>query len=103
MSEVERDLGTLKGRLKYLQDITQMPGRQISRRAGLSKTHAFQILSGRYADLSCKTASAICEIFGVTMDWLVMGKGPTPTAREVLRHVVSTSIADPEKSRKLSG
>ncbi len=46
--------------------------------AGLTRGHTWQIESGRKPRIELATASKLADALGVSLDWLVDGKGSGP-------------------------
>lgn len=57
--------------------------RELDRLAGLAEGHVSMIETGRRPNLEMSTATALVRVLGVSLDWLVSGVGPTPSARSV--------------------
>ncbi len=47
-------------------------------RAGLSSGYVSLLERGAYSDLRCETVVGLAEALGVTLDWLVLGRGDEP-------------------------
>jgi transcriptional regulator with XRE-family HTH domain len=55
--------------------------------AGLTRGHISAIESGHRTSIEARTAQRIADALGVSLDWLVSGRGETPTQADVKRAV----------------
>lgn len=75
----------LNTRLRLLRDLTGESAREIARLAGLRPaSHLSVIESGGRPDPRVSTVARIARVYGVTIDWLVVGRGPAFQAAPTL-------------------
>ena len=74
---------TLAERLKWARDRADLTARGLDKRAKLTPGHTAAIESGRRQDPTTTTAQALADALGVSLDWLVSGRGPVSRARAV--------------------
>lgn len=75
--------------------VADLSARDLAELAGLSPSHITLIESGRRPRVHASTAAALCEVLGLSLDWLVSGKGPTPIPRRVRAAVETARRARP--------
>jgi len=76
-------------------------GSELSMLAGLVRSHVWQIENGARRDgVTGDTIARLAQALGVSMDWLYLGKGPTPTQAMVLRAVARAREGRPAGKRK---
>lgn len=73
-------------RLRWLLDTSGVSAREAGERAGVSHGAVGNLLSGLVNDPGVGLLSALSEVFGCSLDWLVCGSGEAPTP-EALRLV----------------
>lgn len=73
---------TLSDRLRIAREAAGLTARKLSKLAGLAEGHVAMIERGTVEDGSVQTIGKIARALGVSLDWLVFGKGegPRPTA-----------------------
>lgn len=57
--------------------------RELDKLAGLTPCHISLIESGRRPNPESETLRAIAGVLGISLDWLVLGKGETPHEEDV--------------------
>lgn len=85
--------GTFGSRLAWLRESAGISGRALARLVpSLSKNYASET-EKKHGDVSPTRdkALAICEVFGVKYDWLVLGKGKSPT-KKAIRFRIQTAL-----------
>lgn len=60
-----------------------LTAKELARLAGLSPPHVHAIETGLRPRVETRTASALADVLGVSLDWLVRGLGRDPSARRV--------------------
>ncbi len=65
-------------RVRWLRASAGLSMRSLSDLAGLDPSHVRLIESGERDDPRSKTLSQLANVTGVTLDWLIDGKGDTP-------------------------
>jgi len=65
----------------------------LSALAGLAPAHVNMILRGKIARPSATTLLAICDVLGVSLDWLLRGGDGAPTADHVRAAVQAAQSA----------
>jgi transcriptional regulator with XRE-family HTH domain len=73
---------TLKVRLKRAREMAGLSARALSSLAGLTPSHVSLIEAGQ-PGIESKTAMKLAGVLGVSLDWLLTGKGEPPTAEAV--------------------
>lgn len=72
------------GRLRWLRTQAGISQREQDRYAGLIEGHSANIESGRKSDaLGAKFVARLSRVYGATMDWLFLGVGEPPNARDI--------------------
>ena len=79
-------------RLRWLRAVAGITAREADRLADKAEGHVSLIESPERRDAAVKTdtATAYADVFGVSLDWLVNGRGNPPRARAV-RDAVATA------------
>lgn len=67
--------------------MTVLSARALDRLAGLRAGHVAMIESGARDNIESKTAEGLSRVLGVSLDWLLLGKGDEPTIDAVARAV----------------
>jgi len=65
----------LRDRLKELLECLGVSQAEFAREVGLSKNQLGEVLAGRAKSISTPTAALIHERYGVSLEWLLVGKG----------------------------
>lgn len=74
----------LSERLAYVRTLHGKTMRGLSTEAGLAAGHVHRIENGQMDIIALKTVSKLLKIMpGVPFDWLVFGRGTTPTKRSM--------------------
>lgn len=71
---------TISDRLRQILRVRGWSMKALSEKAGLAPNHVEQIVSGRVKRPNGETLAAIGAASGVSVDWIVSGKGEPPTA-----------------------
>lgn len=79
----------------------KLSSRELSELAELADTHVRLIERGERLAPSVETISRLACVLGVSLDWLIRGDGPEPTAEHV-RAAVERARAE-RKTRETSG
>ena len=69
---------TLAGRVRYARGLTHHTAKGLDRVAGLTEGHTTMIESGRRPRIEAGTAQALADALGVSLDWLIAGRGEGP-------------------------
>lgn len=77
----------LAKRLEHARTLGRLSARELDRLAGLGEGHVSMIETGRRPSIEAKTASALAEVLGVSLDWLIAGVGAEPRPRRVVASV----------------
>jgi hypothetical protein len=103
---VDMSSDTLAERLRYLRRVAHMGARELDRLAGLQQGHTYQLESRQSGceRLEARTVHGIADVFGVSMEWLFLGRGRAPT-RDAIRLPVARArrTALRESPRKKTG
>ena len=91
------DTQSIGGRLRMVREMACMSGRDVDRLCQLSSGHTGHIERGQYTRLSVVTISTIAKSFGLSCDWLILGRGAPPSLRAV-RHAVMAAERHQAKS-----
>ena len=74
---------TLADRLRRARKHAGIPARELDRVAGLAEGHTSLIESGARGNVAIHTAMKLATALGVSLDWLIAGRGGAPSARTV--------------------
>lgn len=89
-----RDIGrTLARNVRTILKAAKITATRLSVLAGLDRSHVRVILQGHRGNLGAHTAVSIAAVAGVSLDWLVCGAGPTPSAERILAAVSAVDTA----------
>lgn len=69
---------TLSDRLRIARKAADLTARELSKRAGLAEGHVAMIERGTVDDGRVQTIAKIADALGVSLDWLVFGRGEGP-------------------------
>jgi transcriptional regulator with XRE-family HTH domain len=84
---------TLAKRLQELRGIAgNIPASHVDELAGLTRGHTLTIERNPDGSPNSRTALRLCDVFGVSLDWLVDGRGDAPSDDDV-RKAVAAAIA----------
>ena len=72
---------TLSARLQHARSVRGFKASELDHKAGLTRGHTWQIENGRKPKIEVETAQKLAAALGVSLDWLVNGKGEGPAAR----------------------
>jgi transcriptional regulator with XRE-family HTH domain len=75
---------TVADRVKWLREQAGISQRELCRLAGTNENQISLIERGLRNNIEIETAEAIADVFGVTLDWLMRGRGKIPSASEVI-------------------
>lgn len=85
----------LRGRLKWLLEVSGLSGREASKRAKQSSpAYVGMLMRGDIDDAKTHTVRDIAAVFGVSPGWLAYGDEPSPTAESVRAAVGASSPVD---------
>lgn len=87
MSHPPADLGSLAARLRWLRARTGLTQRGLDWLAGRSYGHTSLIEKAPAGAIRTDTLVDMAGVFGVSLDWLVLGVGPTPSHARLRRAV----------------
>lgn len=79
-------------RLKAARELGGISARELDRLAGLSEGYSAMIESGARPDPGSNVSRQLAATLGLSLDWLISGIGPSPTAK--------TAVAAIAKCRK---
>lgn len=73
------------GRVERLRGLTGLSARELDALAGLRAGHTRLIETGHVQpdNVQVRTVKQIAAVFGVTLDWLTEGDGPSPANDDV--------------------
>lgn len=78
---------TPSSRIQWARTTIGLSSRELDRLAGLGEGHTSLIETGRRKNISTETAASIARVLGVSLDWLVLGRGRNPT----IKHLVASA------------
>lgn len=81
------DLSTLAGRLRALVAWSAIAPATFSVAAGLSKSHAGQVLRGTIRTLRQDAVQKVADLTGASRAWISFGEGGAPAAEDVAARV----------------
>jgi transcriptional regulator with XRE-family HTH domain len=85
----------LPGRLRFARSLAQLSASELTRLAGFSSMgYASCIESGAHGP-SVRTAARVAEVLGLSLDWLIAGKGPEPDPDQVKEAVEAARARGP--------
>lgn len=74
---------SLSERLRQVRLIGGLGCRELDRLAGLGEGHVSMIETGKRPNIESRIAAALADVLGLSLDWLVRGLGPNPSAKRV--------------------
>jgi transcriptional regulator with XRE-family HTH domain len=77
------DPSDLGRRLREIRTAARIPASSLSTAAGASRDVVRQIEEGLIAKPSAEMVSRIADVMGVSLDWLVDGRGDAPGAQDL--------------------
>lgn len=86
------NLSTFRGRLAFARSLSGLSQYRLSKLARLYKSHVGLLESGRPSGeggpprgerVDADTARKIADVLGLSLDWLIAGKGDAPTEEQV--------------------
>ncbi len=83
----------ISARLGRLCEQAGVSHESVSLSAGLASGHLGLIVSGRVKRPSAEVLAKVADVLGVSLDWLVLGKGEEPDAAAVRARVKERSAA----------
>ncbi|HVJ15450.1 MAG TPA: helix-turn-helix transcriptional regulator [Polyangiaceae bacterium] len=93
-------LHTVADRLRHIRTISGLKQNELARLAGLkSSRHIGLIEEGERDNITAQTASGLCEVLGMSLDWFLLGKGDAPTAEEIATAVAAAELANPKPAK----
>lgn len=84
---IAEELAGLPGRLTFARELAGLHLKELSLLAGLAQGHAGMVERGEMESPSIRTVALLAEVLGLSMDWIVLGRGKVPTARSVIAAV----------------
>lgn len=78
---------SIAGRLRKARKIGKLHARELDRLAGKTLGHCGLIEARPRSDVYAKTCEAYAEVLGLSLDWLIAGKGADPEPAGVLAAV----------------
>lgn len=108
-------VSTLQQRLRRARTLAELPARELDRLAGIRQGHSGIIEARASENVETATAQALARVLGVSLDWLIAGKGKEPTQRAVraaveiarseyaAKETAANDDADPKKSNGTEG
>lgn len=77
-------MGTdLPTRLQLARELAGLSMQELSKLSGLAGSHAGLIARGAVGNPRVDIAEKLAHTLGISLDWLVRGEGPEPTAEQV--------------------
>ncbi len=58
-------------------------GREICRLAGLAESHSYLLEQRKHENVTAVTLIALARVYGVSLDWLALGRGEKPSPEDV--------------------
>jgi transcriptional regulator with XRE-family HTH domain len=83
---------TMGDRIVWARALAQVSGSELARLSGLARSHVQLLESGARSTPQTDTALALARVLGVSLDWLVRGIGPEPTA-DAIREAIAAARA----------
>ena len=74
---------SLSEHVRMARALSGISARELDRLANLAEGHTSLIENGSRPNVEARTAAAIAQVLGVSLDWLVSGEGKAPTERGV--------------------
>jgi hypothetical protein len=74
---------TIGARLREARTLAGVGSKELDRLAQKTPGHANTLESERIGDATTQTASAYASVLGISLDWLIAGKGPEPIKADV--------------------
>jgi len=86
-----RDLSRGIGkRLEAARELAGISARELDKLIGVSPGYCSRIESGDRPDPGSMVSERIARVFGLSLDWLISGVGPSPTVRTVAAAVAKS-------------
>lgn len=82
-------LGGLGRRLRDARLAGGISARRLDILAGLGLGHVAMIESGQRPNIEARTSQSIANVLGVSLDWLLLGDGPVPSAEKIMASVAA--------------
>jgi len=82
-------LTTMGERLRFARSLVEISARELDRLSSLAEGHVSMIEAGRRPVIESKTAEDIAGVLGLSLDWLISGKGKAPTATSAKRSLLA--------------
>ena len=76
-------------RLRWLVQASGKKANRLSKAASLDRTYLRLIIAGERTAFGAAPMAALAQLFGVDLDWLLLGNGAEPDADAVRRHVLA--------------
>ena len=74
---------TLASRVKWARDIAGVSQERLAETCGLSGAHISLIEADKRRNLTWQTLARLAAGLGVSAEWLMTGKGPTPSEEQI--------------------
>ena len=83
-------LNSFSARLSRLRRVAGLSQRELDRLAGITEGHSNALERDPRHGVTAAIVTRLAAVFGVTIDWLYCGKGPTPSDSDIMRAVQRT-------------
>jgi transcriptional regulator with XRE-family HTH domain len=87
----------LQERIRRARELAQLSRTDLSELAGLARGHVALLEAGKRPNLGVFTIAPIARVLGVSLDWLIAGKGEPPPASTIQAAVKRA------RSRRITG
>lgn len=74
---------SLSLRLRRARELAGISARELDRLARLTEGHTSLIESGERSNVEARTATALATTLGLSLDWLITGKGRDPIEADI--------------------
>lgn len=71
-------------RLRQLREWSELTARELDRLAGVAQGYAALIENGVRRNIGAETMAKYASVFGVTLDWMVLGRGRAPLKETIV-------------------
>ena len=72
----------LGSRLRYGRQLLGVSASELDNISGLTRNHVSKIESGKIKDVTTAVAERLATVLGVSLDWLISGRGEAPKPKE---------------------
>ncbi len=93
----------LISRLKRVRELAGASRRELSVLAGLSQAHLGMIERNPGASPTAETVEKVAEVLGITLDWLIAGKGADPLAADLKAALKAARARGPKGEEHRAG